>query len=274
MCQVLQVSRSGYYDWRRHKKRSGSETLAASRIKSLFLSSNKTYGTRRLKKALLVQYGMVLSRRRIGRLMREMGLFVRKRKTYPRTTDSRHNHPVADNLLQKDFNVQAPNRVYVGDITYIPTRKGWVYLATVIDLFARSVVGFSLKDSLATPLVIDALQKAAGKRTSLQGAVFHSDRGSQYASKAFRRQLATRGMRQSMSAKGDCYDNAVAESFFHTLKTELVHHQNFQTKQEAKEKIEAYIDYYNRTRLHSYNGYISPMEKECRWWQAHGEHAA
>jgi transposase InsO family protein len=274
MCQVLQVSRSGYYDWRRHKERGCSETLAASRIKSLFLSSNKTYGTRRLKKALLVQYGMVLSRRRIGRLMRDVGLFVRKRKTYPRTTDSRHNHPVADNLLQKDFNVQAPNRVYVGDITYIPTRKGWVYLATVIDLFARSVVGFSLKDSLATPLVIDALQKAAGKRTSLQGAIFHSDRGSQYASKAFRRQLADHGMCQSMSAKGDCYDNAVAESFFHTLKTELVHHQNFQTKQEAKEKIEAYIDYYNRTRLHSYNGYISPMEKECKWWQAHREHAA
>ena len=162
----------------------------------------------------------------------------------------------------------------MGDITYIPTREGWIYLSTVIDLFARNVVGWSLQDSLATPLVIDALQKAAGKRTSLQGAVFHSDRGSQYASKAFVRLLNNHGMRQSMSAKGDCYDNAVAESFFHTLKTELVHHQTFQTKQEAKREIEAYIDFYNRSRLHSYNGYVSPLEKELRWWRAQRERVA
>jgi len=274
MCQVLKLSRSGYYDWRRHKERGCFETLAASRIKSLFLASRKTYGTRRIKEALYTQYGMRFSRRRIGRLMREMGLVVQKKRYRPRTTDSRHKHPVAENLLQKDFNVQAPNQVYVGDITYIPTREGWIYLSTVIDLFARNVVGWSLQDSLATPLVIDALQKAAGKRTSLQGAVFHSDRGSQYASKAFVRLLNNHGMRQSMSAKGDCYDNAVAESFFHTLKTELVHHQTFQTKQEAKREIEAYIDFYNRSRLHSYNGYVSPLEKELRWWRAQRERVA
>jgi len=267
MCRVLEVSRSGYYRWLQRKP-PAPDTLLQSLIRSIAKASRHTYGSRRIKVVLQQSHGRIVSRRRIARMMREMGLKVGPRRFRPQTTDSRHHYPVAANLLQQDFKVEAPNQVYVGDITYLATQEGWLYLATVIDLYARTVIGWAMKDSLATPLVTEALEHAASKRTRLSGAIFHSDRGSQYASGDFTKLLKAYQMRQSMSAKGNCYDNAVAESFFHTLKTEWIHSQNFQTRKEAKQAVEEYINYYNRTRLHSFNEYRSPLDKEMQWWQS------
>lgn len=274
MCRVLKVSRNGYYHWLRYGQHEADAELE-EQIALVFKNSQQTYGARRIKKALERQFGWVVSRRRIGIIMKRLGLKAKtKRRFRVLTTDSNHNFAIAPNRLGQDFYVSAPNMAYVGDITYIWTKEGWIYLATVIDLFARVLVGWAMDDSMQTSLITRALQIARSKRTSLQGAIFHSDRGSQYASDAFKEQLAQYGMIQSMSAKGNCYDNAVAESFFHTLKTELVHHMIFQTKKEAIETVTAYINFYNRSRLHSYNDYYSPMQKEFSWWQAQMKRAA
>lgn len=274
MCKTLKVSSNGYYSWLRSKPKQ-DDWMLASLVKLSFKESLQTYGTRRIKQFLQKEYGWVVSRRLVARTMKALNLKVKtKRRFKVITTDSRHNLAISPNRLSQDFYVNRPNKVYVGDITYIHTNEGWIYLATVIDLFSRSVVGYEIDNRLHTRIIVNALKMASKKRSSLHGAIFHSDRGSQYASDEFREHLSKHNMIQSMSAKGNCYDNAVAESFFHTLKTELIHHVKFQTKEEAKRAIIGYLSFYNTKRLHSYNGYFSPLEAEIRWWLNENSKAA
>jgi len=261
MCHALQVSRSGYYEF---LKRSPSDHQLRDRelrpvIKEIFNKGRKTYGTRRILKDLKKQ-GISISRRRVGRLMCEEGLQLKTRRKFKATTNSKHDKPVAPNLLNREFTVDQPDSVYVGDITYIPTREGWLYLAVVIDLFSRAVVGWSMDARMKAELVNDATLMAIWKRKPGKGLIFHSDRGSQYASESHRKILKTHGAKASMSRKANCWDNAVAESFFHTLKTELTHHCDFKTREEARAAIFEYIEvFYNRQRLHSANGYEAPL---------------
>lgn len=211
----------------------------------------------------MAKEGFTVSRRRIGRLMRKMGLSCKAKRKFRVTTDSKHHHPVAENLLNREFLVSKPDTHYVGDITYIPTQSGWLYLAVVIDLFSRKVVGWSMADNMRAELVNNALLAAIWRRKPAQGLLWHTDRGSQYASDSHRQILSQHGITQSMSRKGNCWDNAVSESFFHTLKTELVHHEKFKTKEEAKQIIFEFIEvFYNRVRMHSANDYLSPEEFE------------
>lgn len=225
MCRFLKVSRSGYYDWLKRPKsnREMENERLTHRLKELFQEGRGIYGTRRLKKRF-ADLGDTLSRRRIGRLMKRAGLICQSKRKFKVTTDSKHHQPIAPNLLERRFNVDKPDQYYVGDITYIETRQGWLYLAVVIDLYSRHVVGWSMDQRMTAQLVNDALLMAIWKRKPAKGLIWHTDRGSQYASDNHRKILKQHGIEQSMSRKGDCWDNAVCESFFHTLKTELVHH--------------------------------------------------
>jgi transposase InsO family protein len=215
------------------------------------MQSRATYGTRRIKSLLLQNEGLIISRRRIGKIMKKLGLRVKGKKKFRiNTTDSNHSLPIANNILNRDFYAGEANQKYVGDITYIPTNEGWLYLTTVIDLYSRKIVGWSMSDSMKTSLVNDALKMAIQQRRPQKGLLWHTDRGSQYASYEHRDLLQAHGIIQSMSRKGNCWDNVVAESFFHTLKTELIHHQQFQTKAEANQAIFEYIEvFYNRQRI-------------------------
>lgn len=265
MCRVLQVSRSGYYEFlaRPPSCHSLEDDELRPLVKAAFEKGRKNYGTRRLKRDLKKQ-DIIVSRRRIGRLMREENLRVQTKRKFKATTNSKHDKPIAPNLLKREFTVNNPDVAYVGDITYIPTREGWLYLAVVIDLFSRTVVGWSMDARMKAELVNDALLMAIWKRKPDSELIFHSDRGSQYASDSYRKTLVTHGVVASMSKKGDCWDNAVAESFFHTLKTELVHHCDFQTREEARAAIFEYIEvFYNRQRLHSANNYEAPLVFEA-----------
>jgi transposase InsO family protein len=261
MCRVLQVSRSGYYDYLRRppSDHSNEDDKLRPQITAAFEKGRKNYGTRRIKSALAKEE-ITVSRRRIGRLMREEDLLVQTKRKFKVTTDSNHDKPIAPNLLEREFTVATPDTVYVGDITYIPTREGWLYLAVVIDLFSRAVVGWAMDSRMKANLVNDAMLMAIWTRKPAKGLIFHSDRGSQYASDNYRKILKSHGAKASMSKKGDYWDNAVAESFFHTLKTELVHHCDFETREEAKAAIFEYIEvFYNRQRLHSSNGYEASL---------------
>ena len=238
-----------------------------NKIITVFNNSYCVYGTRRIKYKLYTDFGLVVSKRRIGKLMKQANIAVKTRKKFKiKTTDSNHNLAISPNILNKNFTVDLPNKAYVGDITYIPTKEGFVYLSTVIDLYSRRLIGWHIDDNLKTQLIEKSLIMAKNKRNSLKNAIFHSDRGSQYASKEFRKLLKTFGMTQSMSSKGNCYDNTVAESFFHNLKTEFTFHVTFETREEAKRAIERYIAFYNSTRIHSYNNYKTPIEKELEFW--------
>ena len=264
MCQIMGVSKSQYYAWLTKPKtaREAENDMLMEKIKSLFAEGRHTYGTRRLKKKLAEQ-GITVSRRRIGRLLNKAGLSCKTRRKFKATTDSKHDKPIAPNLLNRQFDVAKPNQFYVGDITYIWTQEGWLYLAVVINLFSRLVVGWSMARHMRTSLVNDALVMAIGSRKPAGGLVWHSDRGSQYASDSHRELLQEHGIVQSMSRKGNCWDNAVAESFFHSLKTELVHHCHFKTREQARNAIFDYIEvFYNRQRLHSANDYLSPVDYE------------
>ena len=231
----------------------------------LFMENRNIYGTRRIKKAL-AREGLIVGRHRIGRLMKELNLSCKTKRKFRITTDSKHQLPISPNLLNREFNVTQPDKYYVGDITYIHTESGWLYLAVVIDLFSRKVVGWSMADNMKATLVNNALLMAIWQRKPAPGLVWHTDRGSQYASDSHREILQAHGIKQSMSRKGNCWDNAVSESFFHTLKTELVHHVKFKTKEEASLAIFEFIEvFYNRLRMHSANDYLSPIEYE----QAH-----
>ena len=261
MCRVFNISRSGYYEYlhRLPSKHRLEDERLRPQIKAAFEKGRKNYGTRRIK-VVLKKEGFKPSRRRIGRLMQEEALEVQTKRKFKVTTDSNHNKPIAPNLLEREFEVATPDTVYVGDITYIPTREGWLYLAVVIDLFSRAVVGWAMGSRMKTDLVNDAILMAIWKRNPAKDLIFHSDRGSQYASDDYRKTLKTHGAKASMSKKGDCWDNAVAESFFHTLKIELIHHCNFETREEARTAIFEYIEvFYNRQRLHSSNGYEAPL---------------
>jgi len=264
MCRVLQVSRSGYYESLRRPPSAHSieDDKLRPQVKAAFKTGRKNYGTRRIKDALKKQETRV-SRRRIGRLMREEDLQVQTKRKFKVTTDSNHDKPIAPNLLEREFTVNNPDTVYVGDITYIPTREGWLYLAVVIDLFSRAVVGWSMGSRITAGLVNGAMLMALWKRNPAEGLIFHSDRGSQYASDSHRTLLDDHGFKASMSKKGDCWDNAVAESFFHTLKIELVHHCDYETRDDARASIFEYIEvFYNRQRSHSANGYEAPLAFE------------
>ena len=261
MCRVFQVSPSGYYESlsRPPSSHSLEDDELRPKIKAAFKKGRKNYGTRQIKNELKKQDTSV-SRRRIGRLMKEENLHCQTKRKFKSTTDSKHDKPIAPNLLNREFAVKEPNTAYVADITYIPTREGWLYLAVVIDLFSRAVVGWSMASRMKAKLVNDAMLMAIWNRNPVKGLIFHSDRGSQYASKSFGKILTTHGVVPSMSRKGNCWDNAVAESFFHTLKTELVHHRDFNTRAEARAEIFEYIEvFYNRQRLHSTNGYEAPL---------------
>ena len=195
--------------------------------------------------------------------MKAEGIVCKTRRRFKATTNSRHNKPVADNTLDRDFQREQPNQAYVGDITYIPAREGWLYLSVFIDVCSRAVVGWSMSDRMTATLVTDSLEMALWKRRPLAGLLIHSDRGSQYASDRYQQLLSDNGFICSMSRKGNCWDNAVAESFFHTLKTELIHHEDFQTREEAHKAIFEYIEvFYNRQRKHSTNGYLAPCVYE------------
>jgi len=232
------------------------------KVKEIFIDNRATYGARRVRHSLL-NLGFKISRRRVGKLMKQEDLVCKTRRKFKVTTDSKHGLAVSPNLLARNFLASSPNQKYVGDITYIRTQEGWLYLATVIDLFSRRVVGWSMQDHMKTSLVNDALLMALWERKPGRGLIWHTDRGSQYAADSHRRILNDHGILQSMSRKGNCWDNSVAESFFHTLKTELTHHINYQTKEEAKKAIFEYIEvFYNRKRMHSANDYFSPEEYE------------
>jgi putative transposase len=264
------VSRSAYYGWLHSSptRREQADAELTPVIQAIFTKSRATYGTRRIRQSLLRQ-NLSVGRRRIGRLMGAAGLACKTKRKFKATTDSKHNLPVADNLLDRQFTADKPDQVYAGDITYIHTQEGWLYLAVVIDLFSRQVVGWSMAEHMRASLVNDALVMALWKRKPGKGLLWHSDRGSQYASTSHRKLIKHFGIRQSMSRKGNCWDNAVSESFFHTLKTELVHHRHFQTRAEAKQEIFEYIEiFYNRERLHSANNYWSPVDYEMQFKSA------
>lgn len=270
MCKVLKVNRSAYYHWAKagcivNKVDEKLNQL----IQDIFIEYREVYGTRRIKAVLLQEYGVIVSRRKIGKIMHALNLRVKmKRKFRVTTTDSNHNYSISPNRLQRDFKTNVADEVYVGDITYIRTQQGWLYLAVVIDLFSRQIVGWSMDDNMETSLVNNALQMALHNRTPPPKLIWHTDRGSLYASDAHRKLLKEHGILQSMSRKSDCWDNAVSESFFHSLKTELVHHKNYKTRAQANQSIFEYIEVsYNRKRLHSANDYLSPADYEAKMLQ-------
>jgi len=270
MCKVLKVDRSSFYYWiKQGCKIKKVDKKLNELIKNIFITGRGNYGTRRIKSRLLFLYGLIVSRRKIGAIMKDLNLKAKTKKRYRvSTTDSNHNLPIAPNLLKRDFYAIYPNQKYVGDITYIPTNEGWVYLATVIDLYSRKIVGHSISDNMKTSLVNQALTMAIKRRNPPKGVIWHTDRGSQYASYKHRDLCKKYGIVQSMSRRGNCWDNAVAESFFHTLKTELVYQSKFITKAMANQAIFEYIEiYYNRQRSHSANNYLSPVEFEEKMLQ-------
>jgi putative transposase len=267
MCAVLEVSPAGYYAWRSRPQsvRSAANTELVAQIRQVHRDSGGRYGSPRVHAVLRAQ-GHGTSRGRIERLMRRHGIrAIMAPPRRVRTTDSRHALPIAPNLLARDFTASAPNRIWLGDITYIPTDQGWLYLAAIMDMYSRKIVGWAMRDHLRTELASAALMMAVQRQRPPAGLIHHSDRGVQYASHDYRAALTAAGMTASMSRKANCFDNAPMESFFHTLKTEQVHHRHYATRAEAQRDIFAFIEgFYNRTRLHSSIGYISPIQMELK----------
>ncbi len=264
MSKVFKVDKSSYYRWIKAgcviKK---EDAQLNNLIEAIFIQGRRNYGTRRIQDKLKELYGLLVSRRRISNIMKSLNLRVNMKRRYKNTTDSNHNLPIAPNLLNRDFYASAPDIKYVGDITYISTGEGWLYLATVIDLYSRKVVGWSMDDTMKVSLVNNALEMAIKQRRPEHGLLWHTDRGSQYASYSHKDLLQKYNIVQSMSRKGNCWDNAVAESFFKTLKSDLVYQTYFYTKNQAKREIFEYIElHYNRVRSHSYLGNISPSKFE------------
>jgi putative transposase len=261
VCRALEVSRSGYYAWRKRPQsaRERRREELAEKIKRVHDAHRRVYGSPRVHKALKAR-GESVCENTVAEIMKQRRIRPKtKRKFVPRTTDSRHSQPVAENILNRQFQASRPNQKWATDITYIPTEQGWLYLAGVIDLCSRKIVGWSMADHLKSDLVADALKMAIARRQPQAGLLHHSDRGVQYASDDYMYLLQSHGMEISMSGKGDCWDNACAESFWATLKTELVNHGNYATHEEARASIFEYIEvFYNRQRLHSSIGYQSP----------------
>lgn len=270
MCRVLQVSKSGYYAWRHRKPctRTQENQILSQQIQQIHQNSRGTYGSPRIHASLSAK-GFQVGRQRVVRLMAKLGICARPRRKFRVTTDSEHPLPIAENLLERDFTASDPDQAWVSDITYIWTAQGWLYLAVILDLFSRRVVGWSMAEHLRSELVLGALQAALGQRIPAStGIVFHSDRGSQYASENCQAVLQAAGITCSMSRRANCWDNAVAESFFGSLKTELIYTQTFSTRAIAKTTIAEWIEvFYNRQRLHSTIGYVSPVQFEDNYWR-------
>jgi len=266
LCRMLAVSRAGFYAWRRRPVavRTRQDQVLAVAVATIYAEHHGRYGSPRVQMELRDR-GQRSGRKRIARLMRVQDLRARPKRRYRTTTDSRHGLPVCPNLLARRFTVAQSNTAWVTDITYIWTPQGWLYLAVVIDLFSRRVVGWSMSERIDRKLALDALRMALAQRRPQRGLIHHSDRGSQYASGDYQRLLATNGIVGSMSRRGDCWDNAVAESFFASLKLELVYQVQWQTRAEARTAIFEYLElFYNRRRRHSSLGYLSPVEFERR----------
>lgn len=269
MCRVLKQSRSGYYAGcnRRASARTQENTLLSRQIRQIYDTSRQSYGSPRIQAALGAQ-GFHVSRQRVVRLMAKLGISARSKRKFQVTTDSQHAWPITENRLNRAFTTTAPDRVWVADMTYIWTTEGWLYLAVIIDLFSRRVIGWSMAEHMRTEVVLTALAAALGHRQpASSGLLFHSDRGSQYASGEYQEALQQATMTGSMSRRGNCWDNAVAESFFGTLKTELIHPRIFSTRTVARTVIAEWIEvFYNRQRLHSTLGYLSPVQFEDNYW--------
>jgi putative transposase len=263
MCRVVGVARSGYYAWRTRgmSTRQQANVALVKVIRDVHEKSRRTYGSPRMHQELRAR-GMVCGKHRVARLMKEQAIRPKQKRRFVVTTDSAHVRPIASNHLDRKFDVKTPNTVWAGDITYIPTRQGWLYLAVVLDLASRRVVGWSMGESLERELVIGALQMAVARRRPAAGLMMHTDRGSQYASEENQELLSEHGIRCSMSRKGNCWDNAVVESFFGSLKTELIEGL-FPSRAAARAAVFEYIEvWYNRQRRHSTLGYLSPMAFE------------
>ena len=266
MCKLLEVSRSGFYAWLRRgeSRRSRENRRLTALIRQEHEKSRQTYGSPRIHAALKAA-GEKCGLNRVARLMREAGIRSKVRRKFKRTTNSKHAHSIAENLVARESRPNGPNQVWASDITYIPTDEGWLYLASTMDLYSRLIVGWSMSSRMPASLVVDALRMAIDRRSPPAGMIHHSDRGVQYAADAFQGLLDQHGIRCSMSGKGNCYDNAVKESFFHTLKAELCDHERYRTREQARASLFEYVEvFYNRQRLHSTLGYLSPSVFESR----------
>ena len=264
LCRCVKTTRSGFYAWlERRDSRELNDRRLLQLIREIFAQSHETYGSPRIYRELRIR-GVRCDKARVERLMQENEITPPRKKKYRVTTDSNHKNPVAPNVLQRDFSSPAPNRRWVSDITYVWTWAGWLYLTVVLDLFSRRVVGWAMDSRLDTEsLTLNALHMALRNRAPDRGLIHHSDRGTQYTSGDFQKVLDARGIVCSMSRRGDCWDNAVAESFFATLKLDLIFRRTFRTRREARQAIYRYIEvFYNRQRRHSYLGYLSPAEFE------------
>jgi putative transposase len=262
MCEVLEVSHSGYYGFLKRRGDSIRQADLIARIREAHMRSRHTYGSRRLMHYLRKD-GLEIGRYRVRHLMRLAGISARKRRKYRTTTKNSHRYPVSPNLVAGNFETARPNMVWVSDITYIRTAEGWLYLAVVMDLYSRKIVGWSVARTLAVDIVVEALLMATGRRNPEPGLIHHSDRGIQYACDNYRQLLSANGMVSSMSRSGNCLDNAVAERFFHTLKGECLVNWQEMSVESAKREIVDYIEmFYNGERLHSYAGYLSPNDYE------------
>ena len=264
MCHLMGVSRSGYYAWRKRppSKRAGEDKVLLALIRAIYKANRSIYGYRKVYARL--QTDIPCGRDRVARLMRENGLRGKQKRRLMVTTQSNHNLPLADNLLQQDFTATTANEKWSADITYIWTAEGWLYLAAIEDLYSRFITGWALESSLTDLLTRKALDMALRRRRPFPGLIHHSDQGSQYASNAFRADLEQAGIVQSMSRRGNALDNAPIESFFSRLKNELIHHRHYRTRAEARRDIFEYIEvFYNRQRVHSALGYRSPIEFEA-----------
>ena len=277
-CRVLKVSVSGFHQHLARRKVQGrhlSDAALLAHISSVYAEHRGAYGWPRIWREL-VKRGIRVGKQRVQRLMQQHGIRARgKRRFRVATTDSRHDLPVAPNLLNRNFTPAGPNQAWAGDITYIASEEGWLFLAVVIDLFSRKVVGWSMRPDMHRSLVIDALEMGLFQRRPLKGQlIFHSDRGSQYASDDFRAVLDQHGVMASMSRKGNCWDNAVTETLFGSLKVERLHGERFETIRQAKDAVLAWLLWYNRQRMHSTLNYLSPVEFECHWENKHSLVAA
>jgi len=264
LCRVMEVSHSGFYDFLKRLDRpiDARDQRLIVKVRAVHKANDEAYGSRRMSKALQAD-GEDVGRYQAGTLMKKANVQVKQKKRFRVTTDSKHKYPVAPNLLNRQFDIAAPNTVWGGDITYLWTQEGWLYLAVIIDLFSRRVVGWSLSKRMKVGLVRDALMMAIWRRKPGRGLIHHSDRGSQYACHEYQDILKTHGIIPSMSRKGDCWDNAVIERFFRSLKGERTDHCRYLTREAARQDVINYIEmFYNSRRLHSYLGYVSPAEYE------------
>jgi putative transposase len=269
MCEVFRVSRSGYYQWlkrplcERVKRRERIKQL----IRRVFLQSRRLYGSPKITRVLQAEQ-VKISQKTVARLMRECGLRSRTVKKYKATTNSKHSLPVHENKLNQQFVAEAPNQVWMADITYVPTKEGWLYVASIMDLYTRKIVGWQADERMTKSLVLRALDQAYKREKPTESVLHHSDRGSQYASLEYQERLRQYKMIGSMSRKGNCYDNACIESFHSVIKRELIHLETYQTRKQAQKRIFEYIEYfYNRNRIHSSIGYVSPSQHERMYYK-------